>query len=571
MEEYLKQYERWLSSDKLTAAEKAELMSIKDDDTEKRLRFSNCLSFGTAGLRGTMKTGMNAMNTHTVAYATQALAALIIREGRTQDGVVVAHDCRINSRLFAETAASVLAANHIPVYMFDELRPTPELSFALRELHCVAGINITASHNPKQYNGYKAYWDDGAQLPPEHADVVAGVMASLDIFADVKTMDFGIALSTGKVRLLGRDMDELYLREVEKQAVNPAAVREVADKLKIVYSPLHGTGYRLVPEILRRIGLKMLYTVPEQMVIDGSFPTVEKPNPEYRQAFDLGIRIADEVGSDLVIATDPDADRVGVVTRTQDGGFTTITGNQMGALLLDYILTAYEQTGTMPDVPFAVKTIVTTELAAKVCRAHGVTMHNVLTGFKFIGEVIKNYEAKGYGTFVLGFEESYGYLKGTYARDKDAVVAAMLICEMTAYYKAKGMTLSDALNALYDKYGYCYEANVEIYMEGLDGPARMAAKMDSLRAPAPTEIAGQRVVRFGDYKKQTILDRETGVEVSTELPASNVLSFTLENGDVIVARPSGTEPKIKFYFMLSGTDRADTEAKMKAYRESLGV
>ena len=571
MEEYLKQYERWLSSDKLTAAEKAELTSIKDDDTEKRLRFSNYLSFGTAGLRGTMKTGMNAMNTHTVAYATQALAALIIREGRAQDGVVVAHDCRINSRLFAETAASVLAANHIPVYMFDELRPTPELSFALRELHCVAGINITASHNPKQYNGYKAYWDDGAQLPPEHADVVAGVMASLDIFADVKTMDFGIALSTGKVKLLGRDMDELYLKEVEKQAVNPAAVRDVADRLKIVYSPLHGTGYRLVPEILRRIGLKMLYTVPEQMVIDGSFPTVEKPNPEYRQAFDLGMKIADEVGSDLVIATDPDADRVGVVTRTQDGGFITITGNQMGALLLDYILTAYEQTGTMPEVPFAVKTIVTTELAAKVCKAHGVTMHNVLTGFKFIGEVIKNYEAKGYGTFVLGFEESYGYLKGTYARDKDAVVAAMLICEMTAYYKGRGMTLSDALNALYEKYGYCYEANVEIYMEGLDGPARMAAKMDSLRAPAPTEIAGQRVVRFGDYKKQTILDCETGVEVSTELPASNVLSFTLANGDVIVARPSGTEPKIKFYFMLSGTDRADTENKMALYRASLGV
>ncbi|MCQ2429861.1 MAG: phospho-sugar mutase [Clostridia bacterium] len=571
MEEYLKQYERWLASDKVSAAEKAELASIKDNDDEIRLRFSNYLSFGTAGLRGVMKPGMNAMNVNTVAYATQALAALIIREGRAQDGVVIAYDCRINSRLFAETAASVLAANHIPVYMFDELRPTPELSFALRELQCVAGINITASHNPKQYNGYKAYWDDGAQLPPEHADVVAGVMASLDIFADVKTMDFGIALSTGKVKLLGRDMDELYLKQVEKQAVNPRAVRDVADKLKIVYSPLHGTGYRLVPEILRRIGLRMLYTVPEQMVIDGRFPTVEKPNPEYRQAFDIGMKIADEVGSDLVIATDPDADRVGVVTRTADGDFITITGNQMGALLLDYILTAYEETGTMPEVPFAVKTIVTTELAAKVCRAHGVTMHNVLTGFKFIGEVIKNYEAKGYGTFVLGFEESYGYLKGTYARDKDAVVAAMLICEMTAYYKGRGMTLSDALNALYAKYGYCYEANVEIYMEGLDGPARMAAKMDSLRAPAPTEIAGQKVVRFGDYQAQTLTDCTTGASEPTNLPASNVLSFTLENGDVIVARPSGTEPKIKFYFMLSGVDRADTEAKMKAYRESLGV
>ena len=306
------------------------------------------------------------------------------------------------------------------------------------------------------------------------------------------------------------------------------------------------------------------------MVIDGNFPTVSKPNPEYAEAFTLGMAIADEVGSDLVVATDPDADRVGVVTRTRDGSFTTITGNQMGALLMDYILTAYEETGTMPEIPFAVKTIVTTELAAKICEAHGVKMHNVLTGFKFIGEVIKDYEARGYGTFVLGFEESYGYLKGTYARDKDAVVAAMLICEMTAYYKAKGMTLSDALDGLYARYGYCYEANVEIYMEGLDGPARMAEKMNALR-PAPAEIAGCKVVRAGDYEAQTITDCVAGTVESTGLPKSNVLSFTLDNGDVIVARPSGTEPKIKFYFMLIGRDKADVTEKMAAYRASLGV
>ena len=571
MANYLDNYNRWLSSDKLSELEKAELLSIKDDDAEIQLRFTDYLSFGTAGLRGTMKVGMNAMNVHTVAYATQGLAQLIMEEGRTADGVAIAYDSRNNSELFAKTAARVLAAADIPAYLFDELRPTPELSFALRELKCVAGINITASHNPKQYNGYKAYWEDGAQLPPEHADVVSATMQKLDIFEDVKLADFDEALAAGKIIMLGRDMDEKYLACVQAQAVNPDAVKAVADELKIVYSPLHGTGYRLVPEILRRCGHKNVFTVDEQMVISGDFPTVSKPNPEYKEVFDIGMKIADEVGSDLVVATDPDADRVGVVTRTPDGSFTTITGNQMGALLMDYILTAYEETNTMPEIPFAVKTIVTTELAAKICEAHGVKIHNVLTGFKFIGEVIKDYEQKGYGTFVLGFEESYGYLKGTYARDKDAVVAAMLICEMTAYYKAKGMTLSDALDALYARYGYCYEANVEIYMEGLDGPARMAEKMNELRNPAPAEIAGCKVVKFGDYKAQTIEDRVAGVVESTNLPKSNVLSFTLDNGDVIVARPSGTEPKIKFYFMLIGKDKAETVAKMEAYRAGLGV
>ena len=571
MPNYLDNYNRWLTSDKLSDAERAELLSIKDDDKEIQLRFTDYLSFGTAGLRGTMKVGMNAMNVHTVAYATQGLAQLIIEEGRTADGVAIAYDSRNNSELFAKTAARVLAAANIPAYLFDELRPTPELSFALRELKCVAGINITASHNPKQYNGYKAYWEDGAQLPPEHADVVSATMQKLDIFEDVKLADFDEALTAGKIIMLGRDMDEKYLACVQAQAVNPEAVKAVADELKIVYSPLHGTGYRLVPEILRRCGHKNVFTVDAQMVISGDFPTVAKPNPEYKEVFDIGMKIADEVGSDLVVATDPDADRVGVVTRTPDGSFTTITGNQMGALLMDYILTAYEETNTMPEIPFAVKTIVTTELAAKICEAHGVKMHNVLTGFKFIGEVIKDYEKKGFGTFVLGFEESYGYLKGTYARDKDAVVAAMLICEMTAYYKAKGMTLSDALTALYERYGYCYEANVEIYMEGLDGPARMAEKMNALRNPAPAEIAGRKVVKFGDYQAQTIEDRVSGTTDSTGLPKSNVLSFTLDNGDVIVARPSGTEPKIKFYFMLIGKDKDETVAKMESYRAGLGV
>ncbi len=566
---YMENYHRWLESDRLTADEKEELISIEQDEQEIKERFSSYLSFGTAGLRGTMKVGMNAMNTHTVAYATQGLAKLILDEGRAQDGVVIAYDCRYHSQEFAKTAACVLAASEIPVYLFDDLRPTPELSFALRELGCVAGINMTASHNPKQYNGYKAYWDDGAQLPPEHADAVAEGMKSLDIFQDVRKIDYDTACQNGLITLLGAEMDEKYLAAVREQAVNPAAVTEVADDLCIVYTPLHGTGHRLVPEILRRLGIKHLYTVEEQMVIDGGFPTVAKPNPEYPEVFQLGIELANRVNSDLIIATDPDADRVGVATRTPDGSFSTITGNQMGALLMDYIITAYEKTGTMPKHPYAVKTIVTSELAAKICNEHGVKMHNVLTGFKFIGEVIKNYEHAGYGSYLFGFEESYGYLKGTYARDKDAVVATMLIAEMTAYYKARNMTLFDALTALFARYGFSYETNVEIYMEGLDGAARMAALMDRLRQEPPTAFGGVRVVELRDYKIGTVTDCVTGKTGETGLPSSNVLYYRLENEDVIVARPSGTEPKIKFYYLLRGNCESDCKANMARYQASL--
>ena len=569
MKEFWNNYYKWLDADALSHAEKAELRAIEKDEDEVALRFSTSLSFGTAGLRGTMKGGLNAMNVHTVAHATQGLANLIVREGRAKDGVAIACDSRLNSQTFAETAASVLAANGIQVYLFDALRPTPELSFALRELGCVAGINITASHNPKEYNGYKAYWEDGAQLPPEHADTVAAEIARLDIFADVKKMPLEEALNAGLVTIIGDEMDEKYLAQVAAQAVNPDAVAAVADQLKIVYTPLHGTGHKLIPAILRRVGLKHLYTVDEQMVIDGNFPTVKKPNPEYPEAFVLGIEIANKVGSDLVIATDPDADRVGVMARTPDGSFATITGNQMGALLVDYIITAYKETGTMPHNPYVVKSIVTSELAAKICAANGVKMHNVLTGFKFIGEVIKNYEKSGDGSFLFGFEESYGYLKGTYARDKDAVVTAMLICEMTAYYQARNMTLSDALSALFEKYGFCLEQNVEIYMEGLEGPARMAALMDGLRNNPPTEFGGVAVTLVGDYGRGTITEGET--VRPTGLPSSNVLYYRLANGDVIVARPSGTEPKIKFYYMLEAADKEAALQKLKNYQKTLNA
>ena len=567
MSNYLENYEKWLKSDALSEEEKSELQSIANDPKEIELRFTAGLSFGTAGLRGTMKTGMNAMNRHTVAHATQGLANLILAQGRANDGVAVAYDSRINSQLFAETAACVLAANGVHAYLFDALRPTPELSFALRELGCVAGINITASHNPKEYNGYKAYWEDGAQLPPEHADTVSAEINALDIFRDVKTMKLSDALEKELITMIGAEIDEKYLANVQAQAVNPSAVKNVADDLRIVYTPLHGTGHKLVPEIMRRVGLKHLYTVEEQMVIDGSFPTVKKPNPEYPEVFELGIKIANEVGSDLIVATDPDADRVGVMTRTADGSFITISGNQMGALLIDYIITAYRETNTMPHNPYAVKSIVTSELAAKICAANGVKMHNVLTGFKFIGEVIKNYEKTGDGSFLFGFEESYGYLKGTYARDKDAVVASMLICEMTAFYKAKGMTLSDALTALFEKYGFCYESNVEIYMEGLDGAARMAALMDTLRNNPPASFGGEPVALVGDYLKETFT--ENGQVRPTGLPRANVLYYRLQNGDVIVARPSGTEPKIKFYYMLEAADKASAEQKLKSYQATL--
>ena len=395
MNSYKEEYQKWLSSSLLTDDEKNELLSISENENIIKERFYSSLEFGTAGLRGKMYIGTNAMNRFTVAQATQGLANLIIKEGRSSDGVVIAYDSRNNSDLFAKVSASVLAANGIKVYIFDELRPTPELSYALRELKCVAGINITASHNPKEYNGYKAYWEDGAQLPPEHAKTVSAEIEKIDVFNDIKYADFDKSVESGDIIVLDQDMDEKYIAAVMEQLVNPDAIKKVADDLKIVYSPLHGTGYRLIPDILSRCGVEHLYVVPEQMEIDGNFPTVEKPNPEYPEVFELGVEIANNVGSTLVIATDPDADRVGVVTKNNNGDFVTISGNQMGALLIDYIITAYEETRTMPNNPYAVKTIVSTELVAKICAAHNVKLHNVLTGFKFIGEVIKNYELSG--------------------------------------------------------------------------------------------------------------------------------------------------------------------------------
>ena len=565
---YNAEYRRWLDAPMLTSEERAELISIENDAEARALRFSSPMSFGTAGLRAKMNMGIGVMNRFTVAQTTKGIAALIKSAGGEKRGAVIAYDSRNNSRTFAEVSARVLAGAGIKAYLFDDIRPTPELSFAVRKLGTLAGINITASHNPKEYNGYKAYWEDGAQISPEQAEIVSRERERFDVlnFSSVPSLDEAVA--SGLVVMLGEDFDSLYLDAVIGTAINPGAVKAVSDDLKVVYSPLHGAGYRLVPEIFSRLGLKHLYTVDEQMIPNGDFPTVAKPNPESPEVFELGIKIADEVGSDLVIATDPDSDRVGVMSRCKDGAFTTITGNQMGALLLDYAIRARRENGTLPEGAYCVKSIVSTDMAYKIAKDNGIVLHDVLTGFKFIGEVIKNYEAKGASDgFVLGFEESYGYLLGTYARDKDAVEASMMILEMTAFYKKQGMTLSDALDRLYEKYGLYLEKTVDIAMTGLDGIARRGRVMSSLRMSPPDAIAGVKVVRVGDYRERVITDLVTGAVTPTGMPSSEVLYFTLENEDKIIVRPSGTEPKIKLYVLAHGDDRDSLSQKMNAYLE----
>jgi len=562
---YKELYQRWLECG--SAEEIAELEAIRNDEKELKRRFSSYIDFGTGGLRGFMNTGISSMNVRTVALATQAICDLIAECKREADGIVVGYDSRNNSALFAKKTASVAAANGIKTYIFDNLRPTPELSFAIRELGCAAGVNITASHNPKEYNGYKAYWDDGAQLPPEHASTVAARMKQIDIFSGILDCDFDTAVAEGKITVIGKELDEVYMKNVLSQSVYPEAVHKVADELRIVYTPLHGAGRILVPEVLRRAGVKHIYTVDEQMIPDGNFPTVKKPNPENADVFIPGIKLANEVGSDLVIATDPDADRVGVMIRGNDGEFITITGNQMGAMLLEYILCAYEETGTMPSLPYAVKTIVTTPLAETICKAHGVTLYNVLTGFKFIGEVIKEQEHTNKdATFVFGFEESYGYLKGTYARDKDSVVASMLIAEMTSFYRLKGKNLHEALCDIYDKYGYHLEKNAELVFPGHDGAEKMAAIMQKLRENPPKELGAKQVVRISDYLTKKTTDLLSGDVTPTTLPTSNVLYFVLEGNDVVVIRPSGTEPKIKMYYLLSAADPDTAYSAFEAYK-----
>lgn len=564
--DYEQNYQKWLNATKVDEATKEILAGYTEK--EKEFRFYAPLSFGTAGLRGTMAPGINGMNVYTVAWATQGFADYILRQGAGEKGVVVGRDSRNQSDAFARVACEVLAANGVKVYCFDNIRPTPVLSFAVRQLGAAGGINITASHNPKEYNGYKVYWSDGAQISLEQAEAISSLIAGTDIFDGVKSCDFDTALQAGTISMIGPEIDEAYLAAVLGERVLPAPMQAAADALKIVYTPLNGAGYRLVPEALRRMGLSHLYTVEEQMTPDGNFPTVPFPNPELPEVFALGVKLAEQVDSDLIIANDPDADRLGVMARGKNG-FVTLTGNQTGALLLDYIITAYQQKGGLPENPYAIKTIVTSELATAICRQNGVKLHNVLTGFKFIGEVISEYQKTGKGAFLFGYEESYGYLKGTHALDKDAVVASVLVCDMAAYYRQKGMTLCDALEALYAKYGHYRELTQNIYMEGLDGLARMKALMDALRQNPPERFAKDPVAEIRDYLTGLVTELSTGKTTPTGLPESNVLYYRTQNDNVVVVRPSGTEPKIKVYLLLHGDSPQEAESKLSAYKESV--
>lgn len=551
---------KWLASDKVSTEMKAELNSVKDNEEELKLRFGAPLSFGTGGLRETMAAGVGKMNVHTVAQATKGLADYILVSGGGK--VAIGYDTRNNSELFARVCAEVLAASGISSYIFDGPRPTPELSFTVRELGCIAGIVITASHNPSEYNGYKVYWSDGAQIGLEQANAISESISECDIF-DAERMPFDEAKGKGLITVIGNDIDERYLSRVLNERVNKNAIPEQSD-MTVVYTPLHGAGYKLVPEVLGRAGLKNIVVVPEQGTPNGDFPTVHFPNPEFPEAFELGKALAKKNSCDLIIATDPDADRMGVAINV-DGEFVLVSGNQMGCLLLDYIITAHRENGGIPSDAYAVKSIVSTELASLICTSNGVKMHDVLTGFKFIGEQIKKHEEMGCGTYLLGFEESYGYLKGTYARDKDAVVASLLVTEMAAYYRKKGMTLKNALDSLYERYGSYNEELMSFYFKGSDGKDKMAAMMSSLREDPPKTVAGESVTGIRDYLKGTITSFKDGSTVDTGLPQSNVLYFTTENC-VLVARPSGTEPKIKFYLMAKGSSNDEVKARIDACR-----
>ena len=568
MRNYKDEYQLWLDSPALSEAEWAELNSIADDEKEIESRFFAPLEFGTAGLRGTMKLGLHQMNVHVIRHATQAFANVIKAEGAEamSKGIAICFDCRNNSELFAREAACVMAANGIHVRIFDALRPTPELSFAVRYYGTTAGLNITASHNPKEYNGYKVYWSDGAQLPPQHAAAIADQMSKIDIFNDFVSCDFDEALSDGRIELIGADTDEAYLEKVLEQAINKAVVQKVADRLKIVYTPFHGAGYKLVPEALHRLGITQLYPVREQMVLDGNFSTVESPNPENPEGFYLAIDLAKQVGSDLIIGTDPDSDRIGVMVRDGES-YTGITGNQLGVLLLDYVITARKAAGTLPANAGAVKSIVTTEMAKAVAEANGVHFEDTFTGFKFMAERIAEWEKAGSYEYIFAYEESYGYMMGDYVRDKDAVTASMMVAEMAAYYFDKGMNLKQAMESLYDKYGRYAEQTLNLVMPGLDGLAKMKNLMAQLRSEPPKAIAGTEVFRLRDYSDGSITVPELGVMGETPIKGSNVLYFELADGTSFIVRPSGTEPKIKVYILCKGADKAECDAKLKKYTE----
>ena len=574
MGNYREIYQKWLDSPSLSESEWSELNAISGDDKEIEERFYEPLSFGTAGLRGIMGMGIHRMNVHVIRHATQAFADVIVSEGREvmDKGVVVCHDCRVNSDEFAREAACVMAANGVRVRLFEGLRPTPELSFAIRHYGAAAGINITASHNPKEYNGYKVYWSDGAQLPPDRADRIARRMAESDIFAAPRRMDFQEALDKGLIEWLGQETDEAYLARVMAQAIEPEVVARESEELRIVYTPFHGCGHKLVPEALRRLGVKHLYPVAEQMVLDGTFSTVVSPNPENPEGFYLAVDLARKVDSDLIIGTDPDSDRVGVLVR-RDGEYIPITGNQMGELLLDYIISARQRTGTMPENPAAITTIVSTAMIRRICEVNHIHFDETFTGFKFMAEKLAEYEAAGSYHYLLAFEESYGYMMGDYVRDKDAVTASMMIAEMAAWWHSQGKTLLDAIDALYEKYGYFQEYTVQLTIPGMDGAKKIQSIMTSLRTQPPAQVGGLDVERIRDYESGVVLDRDGNKVGETPISGSNTLYFELADGSNLVARPSGTEPKLKVYTLArgeTGEECADKKERISAFARELG-
>ena len=567
--EYLDEYARWINeADPETVAE---LESIKDDDAEIKDRFYKTLEFGTAGLRGVLGAGINRMNEYVVGQATQGLANQLIKtNGKDADlSVVIAYDSRHKSDVFAKEAAQILAANGIKVYLFEELKPVPELSFSIRYLKTTAGIAVTASHNPAKYNGYKAYGSDGAQLNPELATIVLDEIGKTDIFTGVKKMDFEQAIDQGMIVMIGDEVEEAYLDEVQKQCVNPELAKEKGDTLKFVYTPFHGAGNKPVRKILKRIGFNNVVVVKEQELPDGDFPTVESPNPENKEGFKLAIGYAKECGADLIVGTDPDSDRVGILVKNDKGEYVTFTGNQVGTLLSEYILSALAEKDAVPKDGYIVKTIVTTNIIQAICDAYGIEMKEVLTGFKFIGEKIKESEETGIGTYIFGFEESYGYLKGTYARDKDAVVATMLIAEMALYYQENGTSVFEQMDNIYKKYGYYKEEVVSVTLEGIEGLAKIKSTMDRLRENPPEMVAGKKVIAVRDYLTSERVDKLTGEKSEILLPKSNVIYLELEDQNNFIIRPSGTEPKIKLYCLMKGETEEEANELLKLVKEDI--
>ena len=568
---YKEKYEEWLQSPVIDEDTKAELRAVASDEDELYDRFYTQLEFGTAGLRGVIGAGENRMNVYTVRRATQGLANYIKGLNREAMGVAIAYDSRHMSPEFADTAALCLAANGIKAYVFETLRPTPELSFAVRYLKCTAGINITASHNPPEYNGYKVYWEDGAQITPPHDSGIMDAVKAIESYEECLTMDKEEAVKAGLYQVIGKDIDDPYIAEVRKQVKNPDAIKKYGKDLKIVYTPFHGTGLVPVTRVLQELGFENVYVVPEQAQPDGDFPTVAYPNPEDKAAFKLALDLAAEKDADLVLATDPDADRLGVYVKDRDGVYQVLTGNMSGCLLAEYTISQIKEKQGLPEDGALIKSIVSSNMADAIAKYYGIELIETLTGFKYIGLEILKMEETGKGQYLFGFEESYGCLIGTYARDKDAVVATMALCEAAAYYKDQGKNLWDVMLEMYERYGYYYEDVVSVTMKGADGIAKIGSIMEELRQAVPEEVGGKKVLRFRDFKTDTDKDMVTGETKTTGFPASNVLYFDFADGEWLCVRPSGTEPKIKLYIGVNGTSIEDAREKAEVFKEKAAL